>query len=132
MITICIPGRPFAKQRPRFSRKTGHAYTPGATVSFERQVGILTAQQVERPMTGPVRVTIHATFEPPKSWSKKKRDEHLHRPHIQRPDCDNLQKAALDGMNRIAFNDDAQVFEIITRKVWGLRPQTVIHLEELE
>lgn len=124
-----IPGRPFAKQRPRFSRATGRAFTPSETVSFERQVGILAAQQCKAPFEGPVSLTIIAVFAPAASWSKKKRAEHMGKPHTQRPDIDNLQKAICDGLNRIAFKDDAQVCEVVCRKTWGAYEGTSVIVE---
>jgi len=127
-IVFTIPGRPFAKQRPRATRQ-GRVYTPKETVSFERTVGQIAAQHFPEPLTGPVRVTIWATFEPPKSWSKKKTAEHINRPHTQRPDIDNCFKAILDGLNRIAFADDGQVAEIQARKVWGPTARTVVTVE---
>jgi Holliday junction resolvase RusA-like endonuclease len=126
-----IPGRPFAKQRPRATRQ-GRVYTPAATVSFERTVGQIACQHFPEPITGPVRVEIVATFEPPKSWSKKKTAEHINRPHTQRPDLDNCQKAILDGLNRIAFADDGQVAEIMCRKFWGPAAQTVVKVEAMK
>ena len=33
-----------------------------------------------------------------------------------RPDCDNLLKACLDGLNGAAFRDDAQVTSIVAQK----------------
>lgn len=131
MITIEIPGKPFAKQRPRFSRKSGRAFTPAATVSFESTVGTLAAQHIKQPLTGPIRITIRATFEPPQSWSKKKTAEHLNRPHVQRPDLDNIGKAICDGLNRIAFADDSQIAEMNIRKVWGPVARTIVSLEQL-
>lgn len=130
MITFTIPGKPFAKQRPRATRQ-GRVYTPKETVSFERTVGQIAALHFKEPITGPVRVTIRATFKPAASWSKKKTAEHLNRPHTQRPDIDNCQKAILDGLNRIAWADDGQVFEVIASKVWGLEAKTVVTVEEI-
>ena len=130
MITFTIPGKPFGKQRPRATRQ-GRMYTPAQTVAFEtvvRQVGI---EHFPTPLTGPVRVTIIATFIPAASWSKAKRAENLHRPHTQKPDLDNCAKAILDGLNRIAFADDGQVAEISARKVWGIVEQTVVHVEAI-
>ena len=130
MITFTIPGKPFGKQRPRATRQ-GRMYTPAQTVAFEtvvRQVGI---EHFPTPLTGPVRVTIIATFIPAASWSKAKRAEKLHRPHTQKPDLDNCAKAILDGLNRIAFADDGQVAEISARKVWGIVEQTVVHVEAI-
>ena len=131
MTVFEIPGKPFAKQRPRFSRASGRTYTPGQTVSFERTVGQIALTHFPQPIEGPVKLTIWATFEPAKSWSKKKTAEHLNTPHMQRPDLDNIQKAILDGLNRIAFADDGQVAEISCRKVWGPVARTVVTVEAL-
>lgn len=131
MITFEIPGKPFAKQRPRFSRANGRAFTPKETVSFERTVGMLAAQHFPQPIDGPVKITIRATFEPPQSWSKKKTAEHLNRPHTQRPDLDNIGKAICDGLNRIAFADDSQIAEMNVRKVWGPAARTVVIVEPI-
>lgn len=129
--TFVIPGKPFGKQRPRATRQ-GHIYTPNETVSFERVVGMVAMKHFPEPITGPVRLTVIATFEPAKSLSKKKRAERLHRPHCQKPDLDNIIKGLKDGLNRIAWADDAQVCQVIGRKVWGLTAQTVVHVEPLE
>ena len=129
---LTIPGKPFAKQRPRFSRRSGRAYTPSETVSFERQVGMIAALQIREPIVGPVSVDVLAIFEPPKSWSKKRRAEALESSppaHIQKPDADNLGKAILDGLNRIAFADDAQVYRQVCEKRWGLVPQTTVIIQ---
>jgi len=128
--TFTIPGKPFAKQRPRATRQ-GRVYTPKETVSFERTVGQIAAQHFPEPITGPVRIRIWATFETPRSWSKKKTAEHINRPHTQRPDLDNCMKAVLDGLNRIAFADDGQVAEIETRKYWGPIARTVVTVEAI-
>ena len=132
-ITFTIPGKPFAKQRPRVSAFGGkaRAYTPKETVSFERTVGQTALPHFTAPVSGPVRLTIFATFSPAPSWSKRKRADHLHRPHTQKPDLDNIAKAIKDGLNRIAWADDSQVSEMICRKVWGLTEQTVVMVEAL-
>ncbi len=132
MITLTIPGTPFAKQRPRFSRKSGRAFTPAETVSFERTVGTIANAQFPVPLECPVKVTINATFEPPASWPKKKLAALIWRPHTQRPDLDNIGKAICDGLNRIAWADDCQIAELSIRKVWGNPAQTVVHIEPIE
>lgn len=129
-ITFTIHGKPFAKQRPRFSR--GRTYTPKETVSFERAVGQIAKPLFARPFSGPIKMTILASFAPPKSWSQKKKREHLGKYHTQRPDKDNLEKAICDGLNRIAFEDDAQVAWSDTRKVWGPEARTVVMIEALD
>lgn len=130
VVTFTIPGKPFGKQRPRATRQ-GRMYTPAATVSFERTVGQIALEHLPAPLVGPVALEIVATFVPADSWSAKKRAAHLHRPHTQKPDLDNCMKAILDGLNRIAFADDAQVAEMVCRKVWGITEQTVVHIRQL-
>ncbi len=131
MIRFEIPGKPFAKQRPRFSRKSGRAFTPKETVSFEDTVRAIAAQEFSEPLCGPVEITVTAQFEPAASWSKKKTAEHIWQPHIQRPDADNIQKAILDGLNRIAFADDAQVASIKCTKLWGSPAKTTVEIGPL-
>lgn len=127
-VTFTVPGKPFAKQRPRATRQ-GRVYTPSETVSFERQVGQIARPHFPEPFTGPVRLTISAVFAPPASWSKRKTEAHLHRPHTQRPDVDNIGKAIADALNRIAWADDAQVADIRIRKGWGLTDATHVIVE---
>lgn len=129
--TFTVPGKPFAKQRPRFSRASGRTYTPAQTVSFERQVGIIANDIFTAPLTGPVMITIHAAFEPAKSWSNKKRAAHMGQYHTQKPDLDNIEKAILDGLNRIAFVDDSQVAFVHKIKVWGDVPHTLVTVADL-
>lgn len=129
--TFTIHGKPFGKQRPRFSRQSGRTYTPTKTVRFEGTIAEIALKHFAQPIEGPVRVTIFATFSTAKSWSKKKRAEHLHRPHTQKPDLDNIGKAICDGLNRIAFADDSQIAELTVRKVWGLSDQTVVMVEAI-
>ena len=129
-ISFTIPGKPFAKQRARATRM-GRVYTPKETVSFERTVGQIAMQHFTAPITGPVRLTIIATFAPPASWSKSKTAALIWQPHTQRPDIDNCVKAVADGLNRIAWADDGQVAEIVAKKLWGTVEQTVVHIDAL-
>lgn len=131
--TFTIPGQPFAKQRHRMGTFGGkaRAFNTAKNERFESVVRALAAEHFAAPLVGPVRVMIFATFEPPPSWSKKKRAEHLHRMHTQKPDLDNIAKAIKDGLNRIAWADDSQVAELFARKVWGITAQTVVSVEVL-
>lgn len=129
---LIIPGKPFAKQRPRFSTKTGATYTPKATVSFENTVRAIAAQTFVEPVQGPVILTIDAYFQMPRSWSRKKKDEHCGGWHTQQPDLDNIIKAIKDGLNRVAFIDDKQVSYVIARKSWtDLAPCTEVDVDRL-
>ncbi len=59
----------------------------------------------------------HVTFiiPMPKSWNEKKRLEHDGKPHKQRPDIDNLQKALLDAVT----SEDCYIWDMRCTKVWG-------------
>ncbi len=108
---LIVPGRPFAKQRPRMTRG-GFAYTPKGTRSFEDLVRQLGAQHWPEPYDCPVFVSAAFFFEPAKSLSQKKKAALMGTPHIGRPDLDNLVKAILDGLNRVAFTDDKLVAQV--------------------
>ncbi|MDY4380363.1 RusA family crossover junction endodeoxyribonuclease [Pectobacterium brasiliense] len=66
----------------------------------------------------------HVTFvlPMPPSWSKKKRAEMNGKPHQQKPDKDNLEKALLDAI----FDDDSRVWDGRVSKVWGESGQIII------
>lgn len=66
----------------------------------------------------------HVTFvlPMPRSWPPKKRAEMNGRPHQQKPDLDNLEKALLDAV----FEEDCRVWDGRTTKIWGERGQIII------
>lgn len=133
MTTFTIPGKPFAKQRARAAVIGGRArmFTAKETVSFERQVGQIAALHFARPLEGAVQLTVRAVFQPAESWSRKKREAFLGSWHTQKPDLDNCLKALKDGLNRIAWADDAQVAVVVARKVWGLCAETIVTVEAM-
>ena len=45
---------------------------------------------------------------------------------ITKPDIDNLEKKVLDVLSKIVYNDDKQIYEIHSRKLYGVNPKTVI------
>ena len=60
--------------------------------------------------------TITFYIEMPKSWSKKKRDFMLGRPHQQKPDIDNLSKSLLDAVHK----EDSHIYDIRVAKYWAI------------
>lgn len=54
----------------------------------------------------------------PKSWSKKKKAEHLGQRHQQKPDVDNLIKGVMDAL----FKEDSHVHTIYAKKTWAEEP----------
>lgn len=55
------------------------------------------------------------TIEMPQSWAKSKKDLMLNRPHTQRPDVDNLNKAVFDCL----CEDDSYIWDVRCTKIWG-------------
>jgi len=124
-VSFVIHGDPRGKGRPRFGKRGRHmvAYTDAKTATYEKQVQAA-AQSVmagRPPYEGAVWVRINAFYPIPKSAPKYKkalmRDGKM-RP-AKKPDLDNVNKAILDGLNTIAFNDDAQVCGIGSTKFYS-------------
>lgn len=136
MTSFTIPGKPFAKQRPKAAVIAGRArvYTPKQTVSFERQVAEIARPVFPAPLEGPVKLRVVAVFQIPKSWTKKKKEDAARDGgafHTQRPDGDNILKAIKDGLNRIAWVDDSQVADVRCVKRWGAQATTFVQVEAL-
>lgn len=132
---ITIPGDPVAKGRPRFTR-TGQSYTPGKTKQFENLVRLafVEAYPDQIPAEGPIDLTVRAYFTIPKSWSKKKKAEAATElmKKISRPDLDNCLKAVQDGLNAVAWADDAQIADTATSKRYSERPRVEIIIKTEE
>ena len=58
----------------------------------------------------------------PKSWSKKRKVEMDGKPHEQKPDKDNLEKALLDAL----YGDDSHAWDGRTTKIWGREGQIIV------
>lgn len=129
VIEITIAGAPTPKGRAR-STRTGRHYTPAATRAAENRVRDtwLEANHLRtlignrhQPHAGPVHVDVVATFTPPTSWPKWKQAAALAGawPHTVKPDIDNLLKLVKDGLNGLAWVDDAQAISVTGRKQYG-------------
>lgn len=119
------PILPVAKGRPRFTR-LGHAFTPEKTRRFERDIATLAraamAKAGAKKLEGrPFSTSMFFYYAPPKSWTKKKLLELNQKGTMlkaTKPDLDNLEKAILDAMNGIVYDDDARQAESFKRKLW--------------
>ena len=112
------------KGRPRFTR-SGHAFTDEKTRNYENLVKLLAMQAMEKAgatvTDKPVKAIIHAYFEIPKSYTRKKVQailEGKEKP-LKKPDLDNIIKSVGgDGCNKIVFNDDTQIYSITATKTY--------------
>lgn len=126
IISFTVPGKPYAKKRPRFSRRSGRAYDPEENAVAEASIGHIAAQYFDKPISGPIGLEVLCIFAMPESWSKAKKEANALNWHTQKPDCDNVVKAVKDALTRIAWADDAQVCREIVKKSWGDHSYTSI------
>lgn len=125
-----VPGQPVGKGRPRFVRKTGHAYTPKKTQVYEdglRRAGEQ-AMRDDPLLTCPISLYVCAYFQVPKSWSKKKQQLAYDGVILPtgRPDGDNVLKAVGDALNGVVWRDDSQVVFGQIKKLYSLEPKTEV------
>lgn len=135
MIEFIVYGEPFGKQRHRYFKAGGKVktYTPKETVSYEEHVRMSylnTVGSEKRIGNGIIKATINAFYSVPKSVSKKKKALMIGgqiRPG-KKPDCDNIAKAVLDALNKIAYDDDKQIVELVVNKWYSLTPRVEVEL----
>ena len=92
-IKMWFSGNPIPKARPRFG--FGRVYTEESTSEWEETVGWQCKDQFKhRPLLGPLSI-----------------DFIFYRDNLRRVDLENLEKAMLDGLQGILYEDDSQVKE---------------------
>lgn len=86
----------------------------------------LAPHRPDEPLTGPLSLQVKWLFSP--------RGKHVHGDwRDTKPDTDNLDKALRDVMTRLGFwQDDAQVVQAITEKVWWNPPGIWVRIVQLE
>ena len=122
-----IPGKPYPLKRPRRA-SFGGMFDPKENVQAKKLVAQIAHLCIASPIEGPVCLSATFWFERPKSHYGKILKASAPVQHTQRPDVDNLIKTVLDGLNGIAWKDDAQVIEVTGRKEWGNFPETQVKI----
>ena len=128
-----VYGLPVAQGRPRaFRLPTGQIrmYDPIRSREWKRAVALRVSQQKPAsgawPVAGDVPLDLRLDFfmPIPKSMPKKQA-QHGHA-HTSRPDVDNLTKSVLDALRGVVYTDDAQVWSLTARKLYGAEPGVAI------
>lgn len=131
-----VPGVPQGKGRPRFVRKTGMAFTPARTRSYEAEIKHFALERWgdASPMVGALRVRVVAYLPVPQSWSKRKRADALAGTVLPtaRPDVDNYAKAVCDALNELVYRDDSQVVELVACKAYCERPRLDVFVDPID
>lgn len=126
-ISFSVYGSPVAKGRPNvaFRGKYPVMYTPSATRAAEESfIQQAIKYKPETPWEGPISITFRFYKIKPPSMSKKVKE------WTKKPDLDNLIKLSLDAMNKIFFQDDSQIVEIIARKEYSDTPRTYVEIRK--
>lgn len=141
MLEFEVQGEPQGKGRLRHrvvrskANPMGYAsgYTPAQTIKYEEAIQA-EARRVYRgaPLTGPVFLYVIAFQKIPKSFGIAKRAAALRgelRP-LKKPDWDNFGKVVSDALNKIAFQDDAQVADAFVQKFYSDNPRMRIRVTQ--
>ena len=133
-LSFVMDGVPVGKGRPRFSRKTGHVYTPEKTARYEERLAWAAQCEMKgRPLfEGPLEVRLTALMPVPASKPVKWKAAALgglHRP-TGKPDADNVAKV-LDALNGVVWRDDAQIVELHVSKTYGDKPGLCVWVKSL-
>jgi Holliday junction resolvase RusA-like endonuclease len=140
-ITLTIPGKPIAKNRPRFTMrgKHPHAYSDQETEAGKTFLQIKEHVNGRNLLTGPLSVSISFFMPRPKGHFGTGRNAGKLKPsapkfHIVKPDKDNLEKFYYDVLNGLVWKDDAQVISGSAKKLYckpGQEPFTDIFIKEI-
>lgn len=136
-ISMTLPFDPTPKGRPRFSVHYNHVqtHTPPKTKAFESQIAFFYRSEggLKYDKGIPLRVSITFYMPIPKSASKKAKIDMQAdiKKHTCKPDLDNLTKAVLDGLNEVAWYDDAQIVQLEVQKKYSGKPYIHITISEL-
>lgn len=137
-ITFTIPGVIRGKGRLRtrlVKTKTGkqfvHGYTPTETQHAEAMVRQFGYQAMNGlpPMEGPLSLKVTIFKQPTASWSKKKQASSFF--VTGKPDLDNVIKLLGDALNKVVWNDDAQIAQIHVARYYSRGPeQTEVEISD--
>ena len=136
-ISFTVFGEPVAQGRPRFSTAGGfvRAVDPAKSRDFKHYIRLAAAQHSpERPLEGPLHLSVRVYRSTPKSFSKKRASEAeigKIRP-TQKPDGSNYLKLVEDALNGLIWRDDSQIVEAHVSKWYSSRPRIEIKIQELE
>jgi len=135
-MAIKIKGIVVAQGRPRFASrgKFVTVYDPPKCKEFKSRVTAIATEYMgdNPPLEGAIKALVVVHKSPPKSWSKKKKQQALHGEilPIGKPDFDNYGKGVLDAMNGIVFIDDAQICDGRVIKQYAEEDSVTVHIKK--
>jgi Holliday junction resolvase RusA-like endonuclease len=118
-LKIVIPGRVGGKGRGRAVAREGKdgrvfasVYTPKKTANAEASIKqfAFDAMRGRQLFMGPIQLDVAIFHLPTPSWSKRRKREAFYM--TGKPDTDNVVKLIGDALNKIVWDDDAQVSDL--------------------
>lgn len=122
-----VRGVPRPQPRPRFVGPGRVVSTAGKAVkawkaAVVREAKAVRAERGPLPKASALAVSLVFTFVGPRGGHG--------RAHLQRPDVDNLAKLVMDAVIEAGLiHDDALIFALAARKVWGATGGVVVRLD---
>jgi Holliday junction resolvase RusA-like endonuclease len=111
---LFVNGKPHPKERPRFNRHTGSVYTPEKTERAEQRIRDLWEAAGYPPFPAGTPLEVELIFNRDGTYVIVREIE---QEKIElRGDIDNYLKTVMDGLNRVAWNDDKQVVQVKAAK----------------
>lgn len=116
-IAFFVPGVPKSSQTGSIIRlPSGRAFPSRRNTAWGDVVGLVARQYAPpAPLDGPVALALDYVFDRPASARRRLAPD-------VRPDIDGLVKHQLDALNRILWQDDAQIVDLHVRKLYGTAP----------
>jgi Holliday junction resolvase RusA-like endonuclease len=135
---IIIPGDPVTST----SQQKRAVSLPGRGIRFFKKPAYVKAEESlifrfrqdapDEPIHGPIRCVIAFSF-PFRKSETKARKALAFIAHDKRPDLDNMAKLYCDCLSKAGIiEDDAQIAELILRKVWTEIPSVEITVSEID
>ena len=134
-INFTVEGEPTPWKRPRFNGKSKHVFEDSKVKEYKKKVisAFWESGGGYFEVGTPLEVEISFYLQVPRSYSKKKvLDLITNGRPTKRPDNDNLYKGVTDGLNEIAYLDDAQIVDTHIHKFWSDRPRAEITIREVK
>ncbi len=125
-----FPGKPIAKNRPRFARRSNFVVTYSDQETEEGKfLWQLKEQWKQASLLGPIALVCRFYMPIPGSLSQKKKNALNKTFHTKKPDLDNCVKFVKDVFNEVVWQDDSQVSTLWAIKAYSDRPRTEIVVE---
>ncbi|KXA43164.1 MULTISPECIES: RusA family crossover junction endodeoxyribonuclease, partial [Staphylococcus] len=121
---------PMASPRPRFANRGKYVQTY-MPATYTAHKAFIQKQMPKAMLENNLIVTIEFLFNPPQSWSNKKRLAMIGQYKRTKPDIDNLIKTVLDAANKHLWKDDNQIVEVRSFKKYADESKIVMSVTEV-